>query len=646
MGWFGLFDLLRFPQDAGPAAGWAMPGSRLRLIDRHLAALYHGAVTDIGHGFHADTFDIASHHLARSSAPESGAFHVDMRMTGRPASMLFGSDHTQAILAWHAASATATVRLAGADPVVALPHADLAALLEQSLPIQQIATLSAWVEDFQGIEAAMKQLDPWLTTSTRAIIRMPQTALEAMLGRLPAWPARCVAVVPCSTAAEGAAGIEAVSDVIVCFQDVSQRSPMAVVDAARGRVRRLRAETWNDKSRAQRSVAQGGLEVRLPADRAKPGSGLPITLLGDAPATLAGASFAAMQARPFQATTGFDYLLDISAATISRRNGTLFVVPQRGPVVIDPQALPEADASGLSPESMRDFLASCGAGDDGWFVEQAKAPVGALAARPTFLMTPNAGPLDHMMASWPNLQLVFELCDLERLAVSEIDVLVPARPGHPDTAGWVIDSLLQSGFERSQIKHEFDGVLYRRLLLASPGCSSTGAQRAAGFDRFWNRYAASAGRAGFVSFSRARPSGKVLLVDEQTAPIVNGADLQAMARDRGYQIVNVAESALGEMVTALSAARVVVGPGSLLGWACLATQATLGLLHRDGDAALPYPALHAASARGHAVVVMFGTSIGSFVQSAFVVAPDRFAALLDRVELSGPARRTRPEVSV
>ena len=185
VGWFGLFDLLRFAQTAGPSSGWALPGSRLRLTDRHLAALYHGAVTDIGHGFHADLFDIASHHLARTSSPEGGAFHIDMRMTGRPARLLFGTDHTQAILAWHAASETATVRLAGGDPGVALPHADLAALLAQSLPIQQIATLSAWVEDFQGIEAVMKQLDPWLTTATHRAGhagKRPSMAASAVCG--------------------------------------------------------------------------------------------------------------------------------------------------------------------------------------------------------------------------------------------------------------------------------------------------------------------------------------------------------------------------------------------------------------------------------------------------------------------------------
>lgn len=639
MGWFGLFDLLRFCTDPSTPDGWALPGSQWRLTDRHLAALYHGVITDVGGGFHADLFDIAAHHLARSSAVEPGAFHIDMRMTGRPARMLFGADQTQSMLTWHAPSATAQLRLAGSEHPAVLPQVDLLALLHRTLPICRIATLSAWVEDFTGIEQAMKLLDPWLTTGSRAVVRLPQTALAAMLARLPAWPARCVAVLPCSDAADDSGGGETLGDVLVCFEDISAQTPEIVTERMLAAARVVRADTWNDKPRARRGSQQGGVSVRLPApNQVPPAPGLPITLLGDAPANLAGAAFAAMQTRPFQPESGFDYLLDISAATIIAEHGTLFVVPQHGPVVVDPAMLPDADAAGIAPDAMARFLLARNVAGDGGFTARHRAAVTTIATRPTLLLSASHAELDHVTQIWPNLQHLFELCDRERLALGDVDVLMAGEANAS-----VIDSLLHSGLSADQLRFSFDGVLFRRLLVANPASRADTAQRAAQYDRFWTRRAETQGHARLVSFSKPKPSGKIMLVDPLAAPIVNGADLQAMARDRGYQIVSPAGVGMASMASSLAAARVVIGPSALLGWSCLASAATLGLLHPSNETALPFPALHAASARGHAIVAMFGTSIGAAANAPFVIAPDRFTALLDRVEAGASTRRGRAE---
>jgi hypothetical protein len=560
-----------------------------------------------------------------------------MRMTGRAAQMLFGSDQTQSILAWHSPNTTARLRLAGTDEAIVLPQVDLLSLLHLTLPVQQITTLSAWVEDFIGIEQVMKLLDPWLTTQSRAIIRMPQTALPAMLRRLPVWPARCAAVLPCTYVGDGSSAAEAVIDVIVCFEDISAQSPHAAGKRMETTPRALLAETWNEKLRSQRGKQSGGVNVRLPTDRSRPASALAVTLLGDAPATLAGASFAAMQTRPFQPSIGFDYLLDVSAATITSEHETLFVVPQRGPVIVDPARLPGADAAGMSPEEMRQFLTAHGVERDGRFFAGRKSPIEAVASRPTFLLSATANALDHVTQSWPNLQHLFELCDRERMVLADIDVLIPGADR------FVIDSLLLSGIAPAQLRFSFDGVLYRRLLVANPASQAASSQRSPIYDRFWAQRAEALGRASFVSFSQPKPSGKVLLVDPLAAPIVNGATLQAMARDRGYQVIAPASAGMAELIAALAAAWVVVGPSALLGWSCLAPAGALGLLHASNETALPYPALHAAAARGHSIIAMFGSSIGAASNAPFVVAPDRFTALLDRVEAGASSRRTRAE---
>ena len=622
MGWFGLFDALRFRPDSSEADGWALPASRLRLTERNLAAFYHGAVSAVGGGFRADLYDLAAHHLACSTPAAPGAFHVDLRMIGRAAPLLFSPDAAQAVLSWHEASRTGRLRLAGTREPVLLGRANLANLLEQAAPIERIATLSVWIDDAAGFERVMKLLNPWLASDTRAIVRIPGLAFDAFMRRLPAWPVRAAAVVPCSGAAERD-GTEALDDLLVCFDTVSPQPESMAVARSRAALRPVRASTWNDQNRAWRSGRQGDVSP-IPAQGATPAAGPGVMLVGELPARPAAAAFAAMVASPYCASTGFDSLLDIHAARVVAAGGVLFAVPHEGPVVIDPAALP-VDAT---TADVARLLASCGvAGEAGMFLPHCP-PVQSISERPALLLGGPRSALAYVGEAWPNLEHLFQLCEREQLDPGDIDVLIPGvdQP-------WILDSLRLVGIAPERVRRDVEGVLFRRLLVAGQASNGRAAQRSEIYDAFWARLGALQPAVGYVSFSQRPPSRRLLLSDPLEHPQINGTELEAIARERGYRVVTPRLLGLAELVDVLGTAQAIVGPSALLGWSALASGCAIGLLHADTSETLPHAALHAAAARGHSVAALFGTTVGAAGASGFVVAPDRFAGLLERVEI-------------
>lgn len=633
MGWFGLFDLLRFRPGAGPHEGRVLPNSFLRLANAHLAAFYDQAASDLGHGFQPDLYDLASHHLARSAPPEPSSFHLDLRLTGRPASLLFGSDSSHAILAWHAPSAAAQVRLGGASASVAMSQISLETLLTQTLPIEQIATLSAWVADAAALERLMRGLDAFLSHRTRAVIRLPAAALPATLARLAAWPVRCAAILPCPGAGEAPREEQPPADVLLCFDSVSDLPPDAAISRARSAPRVLRRPVWNDCDRLTRSSPQGGITTIRPAGG--PGPGLSLALLGDAPATTTGSAVAALRASPYRATEGFDYLLDITLASVITVQGTAVVVPETGPVVIDPALCRDADAAavpGLRAAESARLLLPPGMLDEGMFSMTRAGPIRRIADRTAFLLGSCATAGRYVTEIWPTLEALFQLCERERIALSDVDILVPG-----DRHAFIGPTLALLGIAPAQIRSDPEGTLYRRLLVASPTSHAARPQRSRSYDTFWQRLAAMQRNAGFVSFSQSQPSGRVMLADPDTVPLVNGAELAAIARDRGYVVADPAAMPIASLHRLMQTARVIVGPAALMGWSCLAAECSLGLVMADNAPTPPHAALHAAAARGHVVTVTFGAAIGSGAQAGFVVAPERFAALLERIEAQARA---------
>ena len=602
MGWFGLFDALRFRPDGSDADGWALPASRLRLTERNLAAFYHGAISAIGGGFRADLYDLAAHHLACSTQSAPGAFHVDVRMIGRMAPLLFSPDAAQAVLSWHEFSHTGRLRLAGTTEPVVLAQANLANLLEHTAPIERIATLSAWVDDAAAFERVMKQLNPWLTSDTRAIVRMPAPAFDAFVRRMPAWPVRAAAVLPCSGAAERA-GVEPLADLLVCFDSVSPQPESVAIARSRAALRPVQASTWNDQDRTRRDRPQGDVRP-IPPQGAAPAAGPGVILVGELPARPTAAAFAAMVASPYRAAPGFDALLDIHAARVIMAGGTQFVVPHDGPAVIDPAALP-VDAT---PSDVARLLASCGvAGETGLCVAHCP-PVRSISERPAFLLGGPRAALAYVGETWPNLEHLFQLCERESLDPGDIDVLIPGveQP-------WILDSLRLAGISPERTRRDVEGVLFRRLLVAGPASNGRAAQRSEIYDPFWARLGVLHPANGYVSFSQRPPSRRLLLIDPQDHPLINGSELETIAHERGYRVVTPRLLGLAELVGLLGTAQAIVGPSALLGWSALASGCAIGLLHADTSENLPHAALHAAA--------------------GFVVAPDRFAGLLERLEI-------------
>jgi len=622
MGWFGLFDAVRFRPDSSDADGWALPASRIRLTERNLAAFYHGAISAIGGGFRADLYDLAAHHLACSTPGAPGAFHVDLRMIGRTAPLLFSPDAAQAVLSWHELSRTGRLRLAGTAEPIVLARASLANLLEQAAPIERIATLSAWVEDAAAFERAMKQLNPWLTSDTRAIVRLPAPAFDAFMRRMPAWPVRATAVLPCPGVAERAAA-EPLGDLLVCFDAVSPQPAAVAIARSRAAPRPVQASTWNDQDRSRRGTPQNDVRP-IPPQGATPAAGPGVILVGELPARPTAAAFAAMVAQPYRATTGFDSLLDIHAARVIAAGGALFVVPQDGPAVIDPAALPVDP----TPSDVARLLASCGVGGEVGLAVPHCPPLQSISERPAFLLGGPRPALVYVGESWPNLERLFQLCERESLDPGEIDVLIPGveQP-------WILDSLDLAGIAPERIRRDVEGVLFRRLLVAGPASNGRAAQRSEIYDAFWARLGVLRPADGYVSFSRRPPSRRLMLIDPQDHPLINGTEVEMIARERGYRVVTPRLLGFAELVELLGTALAIVGPSALLGWSALASGCAIGLLHADTSENLPHAALHAAAARGHSVAALFGTTIGTAEASGFVVAPDRFAGLLDRLEI-------------
>ena len=647
MGWFGLFDLLRFRPGYALQEGWPLPSSQLRITDANLASLYHGAVAGVGQGFHADLYDIATHHLACSSQPHSTAWHVDVRLTGRPTRLLFATDPRQPALSWHAASRTATVRMVQepgvpADPLrgheTILPACDLLRLLEETLPVEQIATLSVWVEVPQDFETLMRQIEPWLTRDTRAMLRLPSQAVPDTLARLMNWPARCAALAPCTQAPDRVGRGETASDVIFCLEELARQTP----DEARLRAlpASSRPQSWNDQDRAVRTAPQGGVSMRPPAEgfADKLAQGLAVDLLGDVPISQAGAAMAAIQATPYRAQPGFDYLLDIAAARIVVAADRLFVVPQSGPMVLDPQRLREADRPvPAAPDSLT-ILMRAGLPESG---PRPSGPVARLSDRVGFLLGDAGSALDHITQQWPNLDHLFRFCERERIPLTDVDILVPPAAGQ-----WVEQSLALIGIDPGQVRRNLEDVLYRRLLLASPASDAASAQRSPAYDRFWRRLAAFTRQAGLVSFCQPRPTGRVMLVRGEPTDgglqLANEGSLAQLAQARGYRLMAADATPITTVQAILAEASAVVADSALLGWTCLAQGCGVGLLHSSSARHLPHAALHAAAARGHHVLGTFGTSVGQGPGAGFIVAPDRFSALLDRIEGRGFARQQAP----
>jgi hypothetical protein len=647
MGWFGLFDQLRLRTSAGaerdPGAampGWALPGSQLRVTDRGLAALYRGLILAAGQDYRADMFDLAGHHLARSHAAGAGLFHIDARLTGRPQRILFGEDPAHGLIAWHEPSQTAQVRLPGgtAPAGVMLEHTTLASLLSLTLPIQAIASLSAWVDTAAQAIALLHGLEPWLTGATRATLRVTEAVAAELIIALPQLPARCALIVPCTGAADHEGRGEDPTHLLLCLERLSAQT----VDDAAGRAaaapRRILRETWNDRDRAWRTARQGGVAVQLPLPRRELRPSWTVSIVEDVPATPIGVAVAALQTTAYRASCGFDYVAELSGATVLTVADTVFVVPQDGPVLIEPSLLPDADGETADPAGAA-MLGARVALQNGQLAAERARPVDTLSDRPAFLLGTAASPARYLTEIWPRMEYLFRQCEQDRLTPDAFDVLVP---GGADTL--VIDSLLALGILRANIRRDLAGVLFRRLLVVPPASHADRAQRGTAYDAFWVRLETLRRGGDFVSFSQARPPDRVFLTAGDGGSLLNATSLAAIARQRGFQLVSPHDADFTTLAVQLAAARIIIGESDAMAWSVLARDCAIGALLADTATQVPHALLHAAAARGHTVAVAFGSAIGVPGQPGcgFAVAPELLDALIDRLERGQTPERVRP----
>ena len=591
LGWFRLFDRMRLRPATEALEGWGLPGSRLRLTDPHLAAYFRDLAANAGIDIAADAFDLASHMLARSVKPQPGRWHLDLRMMGNPARLMFGAASQHAILSWHAPSLRAELRMPGKNPVT-LEQANPLALCAHHLALGDIATLSAWVPSAAVLAEVLQKLEPFVSAQTRAVIRLPGEALASVVAVLPGWPLRPVAALPCEPE-PGEAEAETPLDILLCLEALTPRSPAAT--AARPRANLPAAQLWQAGAPLPE---QGGLVVRALEDSLVAG-GLLIGLIGDAPPTEVGAMLHGLQRTPLRAEPGHFLRLDAQAA---RLDGGI-VQTVGGVAAVDP-------ALDVDPAPL----------------VTVPDPVREIVDRPALVLRPAQSRQALLAEIVPQLELACEWVEREKLPASGVELVCPAG------ADAFLRAMLDvCGFGDATIRTQTEGVLFRHLILASRASMPEAASRAAIFDRFWRRMA-TMNRAGTNrSLTALRQKGRVLLIGPDSL-ILNAADLISLAQERAYAVIDPQSADPREVAALLRDASVVIAPAQLGIWSVLARRCALGLLQSDVDPEIPYPALHAAGARRHSVLAMFGSGIGDDPDSGFVVAVERLALMMDRLE--------------
>ena len=585
--------------------GWGLPGSRLRLTDPHLASYFRELAGAAGVDVAVGGFDVASHMLARSAAASPGRWHLDLRLIGAPARLLFGGSSAHTILSWHAATQRATLQLPGRKPVD-LEGVDLLALCERHLDLRELVTLSAFAPDAAALGGWLHRLEPYLSRQTRAVIRLPGEALGGLVSVLPGWPVKPVAMLPCEgDPIDGDS--EPRMDLLLCLESISQRAAEDVAPSRDG------AQTpptfWHDLDPPP--MLSGGFAVSPLEDSAEAG-GLLISLFGDAPTTNVGAEMFSLQTNELRAEPGEFRRFDLSAARLQLADGVLVASTVAGMATLDPYA--------MTPNSVSPALAD-------------PAAARLVVERPALLLSACDDRERALATLLPRLELASELIEREKLGADGVEIVCPHGLDE-----WTLEMLSLFGFGEAPIRSEVEDVLFSRLILATEVASLDAAKRSAVFDMFWRRVATMTLPDAQASLTAPRPTGKVLIAGP-AGGVINQADLAQLARERRYAVIDTSVGRPAEIAALLRDARVVIAPSRLGIWSAFSRSCALGLLHSDSEPSLPYAALHAADARGHSTVAMFGSGAGDNPDAGFLVAADRLAALMDRLEAMADGMR-------
>ena len=605
LGWFRLFDRMRLRPETAMLEGWGLPGSRLRLTDPHLTSYFRELAGAAGVDVSVGAFDVASHMLARSAVASAGSWHLDLRLIGGPARLLFGGNSAHTIVSWHAPTQRATLQLPDRKPVD-LEGVDLLGLCERHLDLRELATLSAFVPDAATLGQWLHSLEPYLSRRTRAVIRLPGEALGGLVSVLPGWPVKPVALLPCEgEPVEGDS--EPRMDLLLCLEAVSQRE---IEDVAPSRGGAQAPPTfWHDLDPPP--MMSGGFVVSALEDSQEDG-GLLISLFGEAPTSAVGAEMFGLQTNKLRTESGAFRRFDLSAARLQLADGVLVASTVAGMATLDPYAM---TPHSVSPEVTPPVTARL------------------VAERPALLLSACDDRETALATLLPRLELACELIEREKLGADGVEIVCPDGLDE-----WTLEMLSLFGFGDAPVRAEVEDVLFSRLILATEIASLDAAKRSAVFDMFWRRVATMTLPNANASLTAPRPTGKVLIVGPGGG-IINQADLAQLARERRYAVIDPSVARPAEIAALLRDARVVIAPSRLGIWSAFTRRCALGLLHSDAEPGLPYAALHAAAARRHSTVAMFGSGAGDDPDAGFLVAADRLAALMDRLEAMADGMR-------
>jgi hypothetical protein len=389
-------------------------------------------------------------------------------------------------------------------------------------------------------------------------------------------------------------------DLLLCLESLSSRAPEQVAP-------HLTLDTppptfWHDL--VPPPLVSGGLVVSTLEDAEVTGDQL-VRLQGDAPTTEVGARMFGLQTIPLPALDGGFRQLALSAARLHRVEGQLVATTVSGMASLDPFV--------LGPESRPPHLPVPG-------------PVRSVVDCPALLLGSPMNRESALTTLLPRLELASELIERERLSPEDIEIVCPQGLGP-----WGREALALFGFGASPVRSEIEDVLFSRLILAGPAAALAAPSRTALFDRFWRRVATMPLPSANRSFTAPRPTGKVLIAGPASL-LLNERDLVELAQERRYTVLDPHRTRPAEAASLLREAQVVIAPAHFGIWSAFTQRCALGLLLADTETSLPYPALHAAAARRHSVVAMFGSGAGDDPGAGFVVAIDRLTALMDRLE--------------
>ena len=503
------------------------------------------------------------------------------------------------------------------------------------LPVRSFTLRAGTLAEALGMLAGFRDR---CFVETTGLVLLRDPALEQLDGLLPGQ----IQEIKPALAAAGAAGL------VLWLRDLATEPFGAVLARVADAPRRRHATVWNALPFARRFDGSTGITAAEPPQEAAESYQGIVTALPHADTGRQAwrqlAEVAGGRRIPQR-----DYCIRLRGATVI---GEALVLDSRGNLVVLPYHFDIRDCDQVEASPALEPLTAPGralGNRPGLAITQAGEAVVAFeavaaeprfVAEPAFYWLPQFHDYTHLMSELlPSLEFLFRHAEREGIATADLRLVVPqAMPGH------VGEFLALLGFTEGNFIRCVPG---RPLIFAELPVPGLPAHFAAGrtrrFDDFWARLATRLD-AGLEP-SPARPARKLFVSrrdETRYRNLLNEEALFAIAAGYGYEFLMAATLSMAEKVAAFRDASHVVGPvGPGLFHAVFGFGGALGVLSPDTYDHLPAYLHHMAAARRFRVTYLFGTGIASpnarfpghgDIHGDFVIAPERFTALLDALE--------------